>query len=100
MGLVFTPPKLYSNEQILASQQQLMTVVGVWNKIGTLASVQYCENDVSFSYGWSWCGDRFYEANTPEGQCRQLQLLFVRGGTSTIGGNFSRYLSVLVECRH
>ena len=48
MGLVFTPPKLYSNEQILASEQQLMTVVGAWNKIGKLANVQYCENDVSF----------------------------------------------------
>ena len=48
LGLVFTPPKLYSNEQILASEQQLMTVVLIWNKIGTLASVQYCENDVSF----------------------------------------------------
>ena len=48
MGLVFTPPKLYSNEQILASEQPLMTVVGAWNKIGKLANVQYCENDVSF----------------------------------------------------
>ena len=76
-----------------------MTVVGVWNKIGTLASVQYCGNDVSFSYGWSWCGVRFYQDNTLEGQCRKLQLLFVRGGTSTIGGNFSRYLSILVGCR-
>ena len=48
LGLVFTPPKLYSDEQILASQQPLMTVAGAWNKIGTLASVQNCENDVSF----------------------------------------------------
>ena len=40
LGLVFTPPKLYSDEQILASQQPLMTVAGAWNKIGTLASVK------------------------------------------------------------
>ena len=28
------------------------------------------------------------------------ELLFVRGGTSTISGNFSRYLSILVWWRH
>ena len=59
LGLVFTPPKLYSNEQILASQQPLMTVVGAWNKIGKLASVQYCENDVYFDKAGAGVGTGF-----------------------------------------
>ena len=46
--LVFTPPKRYSNEKIFALQQPLMNVVGVRKKIGKLANVHNCANDVLF----------------------------------------------------